>query len=165
MDGFDKHFVISRVFDAPRELVWKAHTEAEHLKHWWGPKGFQVKHCKIDLKPGGLFHFSLAMPNGDEMWGKWVFREIVAPERLVYLSSFSDAKAGTCHHIMQAVWPLEILATVTFAAEGNKTRVTVDWIPHNASAEENQAFDDLQHSMRSGWTGTFENLEAYLAKV
>ncbi len=161
----NKHFVISRLFDAPRDIVWQVHTEARHLKNWWGPKGFKVKHCEIDLTPGGLFHFCLTMPNGDEMWGKWVFREIAAPERLVYLSSFSDAKAGTCHHIMQEVWPLEILSTVTFAAEGSKTRVTVDWIPHNASAEENKAFDDLRHSMHGGWTGTFEQLADYLAKV
>lgn len=159
------HFVISRVFDAPRDIVWKVHTEARHLKNWWGPKGFKVKHCEIDLTPGGLFHFCLTMPNGDEMWGKWVFREIAAPERLVYLSSFSDAKAGTCRHIMKEVWPLEILATLTFVAEGSKTRVTVDWIPHNASAEENKEFDEFHHSMHGGWTGTFENLEAYLAKV
>lgn len=159
------HFVISRVFDAPQDTVWKVHTEVQHLKHWWGPKGFTVKHCQIDLKPGGLFHFCLTMPNGDEMWGKWVFREIKAPERLVYLSSFSDAQAGTRHHVMKEVWPLEILATVTFQPEGSKTRVTVDWIPHNASAEENKEFDEFHHSMRGGWTGTFEQLEAYLAKV
>ena len=66
---------------------------------------------------------------------------------------------------MKEVWPLEILATVTFQSEGSKTRVTVDWIPHNASAEENKEFDEFHHSMRGGWTGTFEQLEAYLAKV
>ena len=105
------------------------------------------------------------MPNGDEMWGKWVFREIAAPGKLVFLSSFSDAKGGTCRHSMKEVWPLEILSTLTFTEEDGKTRVTVDWIPENASAEERKAFDEFHHSMRGGWTGTFEQLEAYLAKV
>lgn len=159
------HFVISRLFDAPRDVVWQVHTEAKHLKHWWGPKGFKVTHCEIDLKPGGVFHYCLKMPNGDDMWGKWVFREIAAPGKLVFLSSFSDAEGGVRRHVMKEVWPLEILTTLTFAAEGNQTRVTVDWIPHNASAEENQEFDKFHDSMRGGWTGTFENLEAYLAKV
>lgn len=159
------HFVISRLFDAPRDIVWNVHTETKHLKHWWGPKGFKVTQCKIDLRPGGLFHYRLEMPNGGEMWGKWVFREIAAPEKLIFLSSFSDENGGTCRHIMKEIWPLELLTTLSFAAEGNKTRVTVDWIPHNATPEENKAFDEFHHSMRGGWTGTFEQLADYLAKL
>lgn len=159
------HFVISRVVDAPRDLVWKTFTQEAHLKHWWGPKGFKVKHCKLDLRPRGLFHYCLVMPNGDDMWGKWVFREITPPERLVFLSSFSDAQAGTARHVMKEVWPLTLLTTISFAEEGAKTRVTVDWIPENASAEENAEFDAFHDSMRGGWTGTFEQLADYLAKV
>lgn len=165
MEALDKHFVISRVFDAPRDVVWKVHTEAEHLKHWWGPKGFKVTHASVDLRPGGLFHYCLQMPDGSDMWAKWVFKEIVPPQQLILLSSFSDPEGGTCRHRMKEVWPLEILATLTFTEEGSRTRVTVDWIPHNASAEERKAFDEFHHSMRGGWTGTFERLEAYLAKV
>jgi len=165
MSSQQKHFVISRVLAAPRDLVWKVFTQEKHLLNWWGPKDFKVNYCKLDLRPGGLFHYCLAMPNGDEMWGKWVFRAIVAPQRLVFLSSFSDAKAGTARHVMKTVWPLEILATISFAEEGDKTRVTVDWIPENASPEENAAFDEFHQSMRGGWTGTFEQLEDYLAKI
>jgi uncharacterized protein YndB with AHSA1/START domain len=51
-----REFVITRTFDAPRDLVWRAFTEAEHLKHWWGPKGFKMLSCKLDLRPGGIFH-------------------------------------------------------------------------------------------------------------
>ncbi len=165
MTSQQKHFVIDRLLDAPRDLVWKVFTQEKHLLNWWGPKGFKVNHCKLDLRAGGLFHYCLAMPNGGDMWGKWVFREIAAPERLVFVSSFSDAKAGTARHIMKTVWPLEILTTIGFAAEGGKTRITVDWIPEGASAEENAAFDAFHDSMRGGWTGTFEQLADYLAKV
>lgn len=165
MSEQQKHFVISRVFDAPRDVVWKMHTEAAHLKHWWGPKGFKLTHCQIDLRPGGLFHYRLEMPDGGEMWGKWVFREITPPERLVFINSFSDAKGGTSRHSMKEVWPLEIVSTVTLAEESGKTRVTVDWIPQNASASERKAFDEMHDSMRQGFTGTFDKLAAYLAQA
>lgn len=165
MNSQQKHFVIDRLLDAPRDLVWQAFTQEKHLLNWWGPKGFKVTYCKLDLRTGGLFHYCLAMPNGDDMWGKWVFRQIAAPERLVFLSSFSDAQAGTARHVMKEVWPLTLLTTISFAEEGAKTRVTVDWIPENASAEENAEFDAFHDSMRGGWTGTFEQLADYLAKV
>src|SRR5215471_11703282 len=99
-------FIITRVFDAPRELVWQAHTELEHLKHWWGPKGFTWMGGKIDLRPGGVFHYGLRSPDGQAMWGKFIFREIVAPERLVFIVSFSDEKEGVTHHPLSPTWPL-----------------------------------------------------------
>ena len=71
-----KPFIISRVFDAPRDVVWKAHTECAHLKHWWGPKGFAMTHCEIDLRPGGFFHYGLMSPDGQAIWGKFLFREV-----------------------------------------------------------------------------------------
>jgi uncharacterized protein YndB with AHSA1/START domain len=83
-------FIISRVFDAPRDKVWRAWTEVEHLKQWWGPKGFSVTHCKLDLRPGGLMHYCLRTPNGQEMWGRWAILEVAKPERLVWINSFSD---------------------------------------------------------------------------
>src|SRR5215468_2760397 len=86
----ERAFVITRVFDAPLDLVFKAWTEAERLTHWWGPKGFKMLSCKLDLRPGGVFHYGMQAPNGAAMWGKWVFREIVAPKRLVFVVSFSD---------------------------------------------------------------------------
>ncbi len=73
-------FVISRLFDAPRDVVWKAWTEPERLKHWWGPKGVKIVSCKVDLRPDGVFHYSMRMPDGQEMWGKFIYREIVRPE-------------------------------------------------------------------------------------
>jgi uncharacterized protein YndB with AHSA1/START domain len=63
-------FVIQRVFDAPRERVWQAWTEPERLKHRWGPKDFACTHCTMDLRPGGLMHYCLRMPDGGEMWAQ-----------------------------------------------------------------------------------------------
>jgi len=157
-------FVISRVLDAPRDKVWRAWTEVEHLRQWWGPKGFAVTHCQVDLRPGGLMHYCLRMPDGGEMWGKFVYREIVKPERLVWINSFSDKEGGTTVHPMSPDWPREMLTKVTFEAQGGKTKVTVQWVPVEASTEiERKTFDAGRDSMKQGWSGTFEKLEAYLS--
>ena len=73
-----RELVLTRVFDAPRDLVWKAFTEVDRLKQWWGPKGFRMLTCRLDLRPGGIFLYGMQSPDGHEMWGKWTFREIVA---------------------------------------------------------------------------------------
>jgi uncharacterized protein YndB with AHSA1/START domain len=157
-------FTITRVVDAPRDKVWRAWTEVEHLKQWWGPKGFAVTHCRVDLRPGGLMHYCLRMPDGGEMWGKFVYREIVKPERLVWINSFSDEDGGTTVHPMSPDWPREMHTKVTFEDLGGKTRVTVQWTPVDASAEiERKTFEQGRDSMKQGWSGTFEQLESYLS--
>src|ERR1051326_3641549 len=96
----DEPFVITRAFDAPRELVWKAFTDPERMKHWWGPKGFTVIASKMDLRPGGIYHYGMKAPDGSAMWGKFVFREVAAPERMVFINSFSDEAGGISRHPM-----------------------------------------------------------------
>jgi len=157
-------FVISRLLDARRDKVWKAWTEPEHLEKWWGPKGFVVTRCKIDLRPGGIMHYCLRSPDGNDMWGRFVFREIVKPERLVWINSFSDEKGGITRRPMMLDWPREMLTRVTFDELSGKTRVTVQWTPVDTSTEiERKTFEDGRGSMQQGWTGTFEQLELYLA--
>jgi uncharacterized protein YndB with AHSA1/START domain len=84
-DTADEAFTITRVVDAPRNRVWKAWTDAKALKKWWGPKGFEVVSTKVDLKPGGIFHYLLRSPNGQDMWGKFIYREIV-PRSVLFSS-------------------------------------------------------------------------------
>ena len=159
-------FVISRVFDAPRDLVWKAFSEPERMKEWWGPKGFTVVASKMDLRPGGIYHYGLKAPNGAPMWGKFVFREIVPPQRMVLINSFSDEAGGVTRHPMAPTWPLEMLSTFTFEdAPGGKTKVTIRWAAHNANAEEQKTFDTSHDGMNQGWGGSFERLVAYLAQA
>ncbi len=160
-----EEFVTIRVFDAPRELMWKVWTEPERLKRWFGPKGFKMPTCKMDLRPGGVFHYGLRSPDGHEMWGKWVFREIVKPEWLVFVVSFSDEKGGITRNPRSANWPLETLSTVTFAEQGGWTAVTVRWVPINATEPERKAFEDGRESMKQGWGGTMDQLAEYLAKA
>jgi uncharacterized protein YndB with AHSA1/START domain len=156
-------FVITRTVAAPRARVWQAWTEVEHLKHWWGPKGFVVAQCTVDLRPGGLMHYHLRSPDGGDMWGRFLYREIVKPEKLVWVNSFSDEKGGVTRHPMAPGWPREMLTTVTFAEQGKGTLITVSWVPINASDDERRIFDEGRASMNQGWSGTFENLEHFLA--
>ena len=158
-------FVISRVFNVSRELLWKCFTEAERMKQWWGPKGFVVTVSKMDLRPGGIYHYCMKAPDGSPMWGRMVYREIVPPEKIVFINSFSDEKGGLTRHPMAPTWPIEMLSVFTFEERpGGKTRFTVRWSPHDATAEEQATFDNGHASMNMGWSGTLEQLEAYLAK-
>ena len=93
-----KDFVISRVFDAPRDLLWQCFTDPERMKHWWGPKGFTVIASKMDLRVGGTYHYGMQAPNGGAMWGLFTYREIVPQEKLVFVNSFSDEKGGVTRH-------------------------------------------------------------------
>jgi uncharacterized protein YndB with AHSA1/START domain len=103
-------------------------------------------------------------PDGHEMWGKWVFREIVPQERLVYVVSFSDAQRGVTRHPMSATWPLEVLGTTSFADEGGKTLVTNRGMPINATEEERKTFYSSFEGMTQGFNGTWDQLTAYLAR-
>jgi len=161
-DSRVKPFVISREFDAPRERVWKAWTDVEQLKQWFSPKGFTVIAAKMDLRPGGSYHYGMRAPNGQEMWGKWVFREVKAPERLVLVNSFSDAAGGMTRHPMAPTWPREMLSTSTFTEKSGKTTITLEWLPINATPEEIATFEAGRDGMTQGWTGTMEQLIAYL---
>jgi uncharacterized protein YndB with AHSA1/START domain len=159
-----KDFVISRDFDAARDLLWKAFTQPEHMRQWWGPKGFKVIASKMDLRVGGTYHYGLESPDGKPMWGKFVYREITPPERLVFISSFSDENAGVTRHPMAPNWPLEMLSTFTFEEQpGGKTKFTVRWTPYNATEEETKVFEAGRDGMTQGWSGTMEQLAAYLA--
>jgi len=160
-------FIISRVFDAPRETLWACVTEPPRMKEWWGPKGCKVVAANMDLRPGGSYHYGMQMPDGATMWGKFVFREIVPPARLEFINFFSDEQGGKTRHPLVPTWPLEMLSVFSFDEEGGKTRFTVRWQPHNATEEERSIFesDAMRVSMQQGWTGTLDQLESYLARI
>lgn len=157
-------FVTTRVFDAPRDRVWQAWTEAERLKQWFAPRGFKTTHCRLDLRPGGIYHYCLRTPEGKDMWGKWVIREVTKPEKLVFVVSFSNEKGGITRHPMSPDWPREMLSTVEFEAQGAKTKVTVTWIPIDAGDSELKTFEEGRDGMKQGWGGTLDNLVEHLAK-
>jgi uncharacterized protein YndB with AHSA1/START domain len=160
-------FTITRVFDAPRQLLFACFSEARHMQHWWGPKGVEIVNATMDFRVGGIYHYGMKWPTGAIMWGRFVFREIVPPSRIVFLNSFSDEKAGlTRAPFFDGKWPLEMLTVFSFADQGgSKTRFTMTWQPHNAPAEEQAVFAANHASAAAGWDGTMEKLEAYLASI
>lgn len=156
-------FSISRVFDAPQVLVFQAYTDVSHLARWGSPTGFKVIHAELDLRVGGSYHYGLRGADGSEMWGKQVYREIVAPQKLVFVQSFSNPEGGLARHPMAPTWPLEMLATTTFEDIGDgKTKLTINWKPLDTDEAALATFDAARAGMSQGWAGTFANLEAHL---
>ncbi len=159
----DRAFVVTRTFDAPRELVYRAWTEAAGLERWWGPKEMTWVRASLDLRPGGLFHYCLRSPDGQALWGKFVYQEVVPPERLAFIVSFSDADGRTVRAPFSESWPLEVLSSVSFVEFGDKTVVLLAGVPVHASEAERQTFSDGHASMRQGWTGPLDQLAHYLS--
>ncbi len=144
--------VITRVFDAPRGLVFKAWTDPRHVAQWWGPKGFTNPVCELDVRPGGAIRIHVRGPDGVVFPMKGVFHEIVEPERLVFTSAALDEEGNRL---------FEVLNTVTFARQGGKTTQTLQARIVKKTAE---AAPYLE-GMEAGWTQSLERLEAYVAKA
>ena len=159
-----RNFLITRTINAPRDLVFKAWTDLEDFKHWWGPKGCTIGICKMDVRPSGTLLYSIRMPDGGEMRGKFVYREILPPDRLVFVNSFSDEDGNIVRAPFDPMWPLQVLNTVTFSEQFGQTILTFLGTPIDATAEEWQTFDSFLDSMHKGFSGTFDHLEGYLAK-
>lgn len=161
-------FNYSRIFHAPRPLVWEVHTKQEHLAQWFGPAGTQVKKFDMNFFVGGMNHYCIEIPGGVEMWGRQIYQEISPMDRIVHIQSFSDKDAGISSHPMSPIWPKEMLATTTFEVVDQGTKVTVSWQPHNATELEISTFDEARESMNGGFSGMFDtigqHLEASLSK-
>lgn len=156
-------FSLSQTFNVSRDVLWRCFTDVAHLKTWWGPKGATIISASMDFRPGGLFHYGLQMPDGQEIWGRFLYREIVAPERTVHVNAFSDARGGLTRHPLAQQWPIELLSTFTFTEAGpGRSTFTVTWTPMYPTQQEAAAFEAGFASMRQGWSGTLERLEAYL---
>ena len=142
--------VLTRVFDAPRELVFKVWTDPKHVARWWGPRGFTNPVCELDLRPGGAILIHMCGPDGTVYPMTGTYQEIVRPERLVFTSAALDANGDPM---------FEILTTVTFSEEGAKTKqiLRARVIKKTAQAAPYLA------GMEVGWTQSLERLAAYIA--
>ncbi len=147
----EREITITRVFDAPRALVFKAWTDAKLLAQWWGPKGFTNPVCEIDPRVGGALRIHMRAPDGSIYPMKGEIREIVPPERLAFTNIALD-EAGNAI--------IEGFTTVTFADEAGKTRLTLHT---RGSAVVEKAVAYLQ-GMEMGWTMSIDKLQALLAR-
>jgi uncharacterized protein YndB with AHSA1/START domain len=148
---------ITRIFDAPRELVWHAWTDPQHMMRWWGPKGFTSPACTIDLRVGGKYHFCMQAPDGQKIWSTGIYQELVAPARLVYTDSFADEEGNTVpasYYGMGDDIPFAMVITVTFEDLGGKTKMTL----HHAGLPAGEMSD----MTAAGWNESFDKLAASL---
>ncbi len=144
----EQELVITRVFDAPRSLVFKLWTQPEHLARWWGPQGFTTVSCEMDVRPGGAWRRCMRSPEGTLYTKRGVYREIVAPERLVFTYVDVDA-AGAAGS--------ETLVTVSFAEQGGRTRLTLQ----HAGFESGASRDGHE----GGWSSCMQRFADYLVTV
>jgi uncharacterized protein YndB with AHSA1/START domain len=150
--------LITRVFDAPRALVFQAWTKPEHLAHWWGqPKGAAMPYCKVDLRIGGTLHYRVQLPEGEIIWGKGIYQEIVEPERLVFSDFFSDEEGNIVDP--PPGLPKETLVIATFEEHDGKTKVTVEHRGVEQASEHNQAL------YQQGWAESLDRLAERLASI
>lgn len=155
----DREFVFMRTFAAPRELVWQAWTQCQHLQQWWAPEGWSVPVCKMDFRVGGTWHYCMKgpMPDGSEVesWGLTVYQEIVEPEQIVALDQFADAEGN-----VSAEMP-KMLNTITFTAVNGQTQVTNHF--EVATVEDLETL--ISMGMEEGMTQSWDLLEAHLAQL
>lgn len=140
---------LSRVFDAPRELVFDVWTDPKHLARWWGPELFTTPVCRVDARPGGELYIVMRGPDGQEYPMKGIYQEVRRPERLSFTNQAMDGSG---------VLLLEGTTTVDFAAQGGKTRVTVHTVMRAKAPQAGFALA----GMEPGWNQTLDRLGTYL---
>ncbi|WP_127506086.1 SRPBCC family protein [Paenibacillus humicus] len=161
----DQSFEIAftRVFDASRELVFQAWTEPEHFAKWWGPKGFSLEVVKMDARSGGEFLGYQTSPDGHHvMWGKFAYQDVVEPEKVAFIQSFSDEQGNTIRAPFSTSWPLEVMNIITLEDNEGKTALTLKGGPVNASEDELEAYKGMAPMLQQGLEGTFDQLADYL---
>ena len=141
--------VMTRVFDAPRELVFKAWTETKHVAQWWGPKGFTNPVCEMDVRVGGAIRIDMRAPNGVVYPMKGVFEEIAEPERLVFIASALDENGNSM---------FDVLTSVIFAEQRGKTALTLQLRVIKATAQAPQYLK----GMEAGWSQSLDRLGSHL---
>ena len=140
---------LTRVLDVPRERAFAAWTDARQLERWFGPKGFTLHSAETDPRPGGLFRICLRSPGGEDFWVRGVYREVVAPERLVIACTAHDEKGAP---------QLEEIISVSFTDEGGRTRLSLD----ATAAGSGPKAEKMMAGMPKGWNQTVSRLDEHL---
>jgi uncharacterized protein YndB with AHSA1/START domain len=161
----DDAFVITRIFNAPAEVVFAAWTNPAHLLTWFAPPAFTVMPKTVDIRPHGSFHYAMRTPVGQTVWGHWAFREVAAPARIAFLATFSDEAGGLTRNPWTPGWPAHVLTTITFAEHDGRTTMTMHAAPVDATELEHATFRAGHGPMHVGWTATLDQLATYLKKA
>ncbi len=159
--------VITREFDAPRQLVFDAWTQVRHLNNWMFPMaGCRCEFVSAEITNGGSSLHKIIMPNGHEMWLVTKYEEVKSPEKLVFLQYMSNEAGEIMPNTHMPDWPKDMLATLQFEeiSEG-KTKLTFYWEPRNPSLEEVEVFESSRSDHGKGWGAGMEQLHNYLASL
>ena len=157
-------YVLERVFDAPRALVWRTFTEPELLSCWYGPNVETIVH-RLDVKPGGLWLNEMKW-GGNSNYQRVEYTEVEPPARLVWLHSTSDADWNVTANPMMADWPRVLLTTVTLEEDdGGQTTMRLTWVPHEASEAEITCFAGALEGLDKGWGAGMALLAELLAEL
>lgn len=156
-------FVMEREFDAPRDLVWRTWTEPELLGHWYGPGVETVIH-ELDVRVGGAWLNEMKMGERSG-YQRCDYTEVVKPERLVMLMSTTDADWNLAPNPMMPDWPRVLLTTVTFEDAGSRTKMRLEWSPHEATDAEIACFAGAVENLGKGWGAGMAMLEEMLADL
>jgi uncharacterized protein YndB with AHSA1/START domain len=155
---------IVRDFKAPKLLVFQAFSTAEAFAEWWGPAGMPITVLQMDFKQGGKLHYKME-GNGQTMWGIFKYHNIIKPNSVEFVSSFSDENGKICKSPFPMDFPLEIFNKMVLEENNGITTVTLSGYPINATPEQEATYYSIIENMNQGFAGTFNQLEIYLAKI
>ena len=158
-------FILSRDFAVPVETLYHMWSDRDAIIQWWGPKGISTVVAELDMRPGGSYLYGMKTPDGMEMWGLWRILDMEPLQKLMFINSFSNAERELTRHPMNPDWPLELMTEIRFESIGSGSRVTIIWTPHQASDIEKATFDAGRDSMKMGWGGSLDSLDAVLRKT
>ena len=161
MSNNKKEITITRIFDVPRMLMWKAWTDPKTLKQWWGPKDFTSSVAKMDVRVGGKYLTNMISPDGEEFWSTGVYRDVIPLELLVITDSFADKEGNVVPATIYGFdksFPEELNIKVTFKEHQEKTELTLIHSGLNNISEKDK------NDMKEGWSQSLDKLEKYVTK-
>jgi uncharacterized protein YndB with AHSA1/START domain len=151
-----KTVFVTRILDLPLNSTWKAWTDSESFKKWWGPREYTCPTCSIDFRVGGKYLACMKAHDGREFWSTGVFKEIVPLHKIVYTDSFSDSKGNVVpasDYKMPGNWPLELIVTLTLEEVGGQTKLALQQVGIP---------EEIYNDCIEGWQQSFDKLESNL---
>ncbi len=156
----ENEVVVSRIINAPRSLVFKAWSDREHLMKWFAPATFTLPSCSVDFRVGGKFHYCMRTPDGSEVWGLGIYKEIMEPSLIVYSDSFADAGGNAVsptHYGCSESYPFETLISIIFEEYNGKTRIILRHAVKQGVKEREGIFQ--------GWSEMLQRLDEHASST
>ncbi|MBT0964037.1 SRPBCC family protein [Denitromonas iodatirespirans] len=163
IDSRPATFALTHRLAVPRTAAWAALSDADRLAQWWRPAGARLTAASLAFHPGGRFLYATRLPNGQAMWGRFVYRDIEAPRRIVCVASFSDAGGRVRRHPLRVHWPRYVHHTLELAEVAGGTELRLRSRPVHATSAEIRAFEDGHICLQRGFADAWARLDAHLA--